>query len=775
MIQLNFKTLMACGVLLFSNSLKISAQNYTWIKGANTTDIPGTYGTISVPSSSANPGSRSRSATWKDASGNFWLFGGTGYDMTTAPGLLNDLWKYNPSTNQWTWIKGSSSSDQSGIYGTIAVPATANAPGSRFESTTWADASGNLWLFGGVGYDGSSNVGELNDLWKYNIATNQWTWVKGSNSTMQTANYGTMSVASASNIPGARYGSTGWSDASGNFWLFGGSGFNNTNNVGLLNDLWRYNPSTNQWAWMGGTNLLDVSGVYGTLSVPSSTNLPGGRTSAQSWIDATGNVWLFGGTGFDANSINNDFLNDLWKYNPATNQWTWVKGSNVILQTGMYGTLGVANSANTPGSREGCKIWLDGNSNVWLFGGYGIGALSPFPDNLNDLWRYNSATNQWTWMKGSNTVNQNGTYGTIGIQSSLNTPGSRSFMGGWLDANNNLWFFGGDGLDGTTNFGALNDLWKLNTCIAQSLTVTSTNTQLCSGQSSTLTVSGASTYTWNTLQSSTSITISPALTTTYIVNSTNSVGCTNNALFIQTVVPTPTITISGTSSLVCLGKSTTLTANGASTYSWNTNQTGTTIVLTPTVVAPLTLSCHATATNGCSNSAVYNVNVLPLPTLTVAIIRAKTCKGETNTLTVNGANSYSWHTVNSNTTAAIVISPTLTSNYTVTGTGSNGCQNMAQLTVTVSACAGINDNTITNLSCTIYPNPSHGEFTIHFTEELPTESLRLIVYNTMGQKVLEQSLDVLETKVESNLPEGVYYYQVNNSVTKLANGKLIIR
>ena len=53
-------------------------------------------------------------------------------------------------------------------------------------------------------------------------------------------------------FPGARYNAVSWTDSEGNLWLFGGSGFDANGNGADLNDLWKFNPSTNEWAWMGG-------------------------------------------------------------------------------------------------------------------------------------------------------------------------------------------------------------------------------------------------------------------------------------------------------------------------------------------------------------------------------------------------------------------------------------------------------------------------------------------------------------------------------------------
>jgi hypothetical protein len=119
--------------------------------------------------------------------------------------------------------------------------------------------------------------------------------------------YGTAGVASASNVPGSRNSSTSWSDSSGNLWLFGGSGY--------FNDLWKFNIAGGTWEWVSGSNTTNVGGIYGTLGVASTGNMPGARATAISWTDPSGNLWMFGGNGYDSsNSLGN--LGDLWKYTP---------------------------------------------------------------------------------------------------------------------------------------------------------------------------------------------------------------------------------------------------------------------------------------------------------------------------------------------------------------------------------------------------------------------------------------------------------------------------
>jgi Galactose oxidase, central domain len=91
-----------------------------------------------------------------------------------------------------------------------------------------------------------------------------------------------------------------------------------------------------EWAWLGGGGYTPT-GVYGTLGVPAAGNVPGGRMGAVGWTDATGNLWLFGGHGFDSAGTKGE-LNDLWEFNPATREWAWMGGSPTVPLTSNYET-----------------------------------------------------------------------------------------------------------------------------------------------------------------------------------------------------------------------------------------------------------------------------------------------------------------------------------------------------------------------------------------------------------------------------------------------------
>jgi len=319
-----------------------STQDWTWMGGHSTLSGPllfgvdagvteyeyyswsGVYGIEGTAASANHPGGRDYAASWVDSNGNLWLFGGLGYGSTGNtgnPGYLNDLWEFNPSNHEWTWTGGSISiascangseeCTNAGVYGTQGTPATGNLPGGREEATTWTDSNGNFWLFGGYGVDSAGTIGSLKDLWEFDTTTKEWTWMGGSNTAQNTLGggvYGTLGIPSATNLPNARVNAASWSGSNGNLWLFGGSTYN---------DLWELDSSTVEWTWMGGSipSVQIVSGVYGTLGSFSLSNVPGERESSASWIDASGNLWLFGGAGDD--SVGEyGYLNDLWEYKP---------------------------------------------------------------------------------------------------------------------------------------------------------------------------------------------------------------------------------------------------------------------------------------------------------------------------------------------------------------------------------------------------------------------------------------------------------------------------
>ncbi|HEV2272071.1 MAG TPA: kelch repeat-containing protein [Steroidobacteraceae bacterium] len=366
-----------------------ASGEWTWVGGSNGVCAQSVYGTQGIAAAANVPGARSGAISWMDGNGNMWLFGGGGCGLTDNFVLYNDLWKYSPVSGEWTWVGGSTTPYASGVYGNEGVPAPSNMPGARAGPATWTDANGNVWMFGGFTYDTSTSKNHhLNDLWEYSPSSNEWTWIGGANTFDADGVYGTQGVAAAANVPGARNGSLFWTDAHGNFWLFGGVGYDSSGNFGELDDLWEHSPSTGEWTWVNGSKAANPTGVYGIQGVAAAVNVPPPRDGAATWMDGSGNLWLFGGEGYDAATGWYHRLNDLWEYSPSSGEWTWVTGSLVFDATGVYGSEGFAAAANVPGARAVPFTWKDLSGNVWLFGGYQYDDPSGTRFEMNDLWKY---------------------------------------------------------------------------------------------------------------------------------------------------------------------------------------------------------------------------------------------------------------------------------------------------------------------------------------------------------------------------------------------------
>ncbi len=396
------------------------ANEWAWMSGSNTQPCvevqssllcgqPGIYGTQGTADPRNTPGGRYGAVAWTDANGHLWLFGGDGLDSAGNLGELNDLWEFDPSTNQWTWQGGGSTIPESaygfgGVFGTQGAFSSSNHPGSLMFEVAWHDHNDHTWLFGGWGNDVNNSGGLPNNLWQFESSPVEWAWMDGRSDfsaiQFQPTVFGSVGVPASENIPGSRWNGSTWTGPDNKLWLFGGQGYDSTGNGGELNEFWQYDPSINEWTWMAGNSTMNCAGgsqnqncgtggVYGVLGVPSSANLPGGRTDASQWTGADGNFWLFGGQGFNGGGVY-AVLNDLWEFNPQKAEWTWIGGSNVGGQGGIYGTLGTPSPANIPGGRHAAASWTDADGNLWLFAGNALDANGQI-GQPNDFWRYSLA------------------------------------------------------------------------------------------------------------------------------------------------------------------------------------------------------------------------------------------------------------------------------------------------------------------------------------------------------------------------------------------------
>lgn len=369
----------------------------------------------------------------------------------------------------WTWAGGSNSVNAAPVFGTQGTGAAGNIPGARDSASSWIDAQGNFWLFGGHGIDSSGAAlgTRLNDLWEYTPGSTPsggtWTFVGGSQAGGSAGSYGVQGQAAATNLPPARLGAVSWTDSNGALWLFGG-----TTGLGNLNDLWKYVPNgvAGEWTWIAGSSSASAPGVYGTLqSSGQGTNVPGARSYASSWVDGSGNLWLFGGQGVDS-AGNSGLLNDVWVFDTTHLVWTWMAGSDLANVASVY--TASANTPVAPGGRQGATVWSSSSGTVWMFGG-----LQVNNGLLADLWQLNVTTGAWTFVGGSTTIDTSAVYGTQGAGASTNLPEARASALGWTDGQGRLWIFGGTGWDTTASQTqsaepvGLSDLWRYDPSTGQ--------------------------------------------------------------------------------------------------------------------------------------------------------------------------------------------------------------------------------------------------------------------------------------------------------------------
>ena len=168
---------------------------------------------------------------------------------------------------------------------------------------------------------------------------------------------------------------------------------------------------------------------------------------------------------------------------------------------------------------------------------------------------------------------------------------------------------------------------------------------------------------------------------TYTVTliSGDTIGCIDTISHPITIYPLP-VASAGADQTVCAGGSVTLTATGGVTYVWNpSGSTGSTVVITPS--GTTTVSVTVTDANGCSSSDTVNIVVNPNPGISAGADQF-VCNGNSVTLTATGGVSYTWNPGGA-TGSTIVVNPGSTTNYTVTGTGANGCTSTDVVAVNV--------------------------------------------------------------------------------------------
>lgn len=279
---------------------------------------------------------------------------------------------------------------------------------------------------------------------------------------------------------------------------------------------------------------------------------------------------------------------------------------------------------------------------------------------------------------------------TVNVIPSISILGNRSFCEGGsttLTATGGSYYTWSNGENtnsitiqqvGTYSVTATNSLGCQNN---ESVLVTSMNlpsitisgkSNICEGNTDTLTAGGASQYVWNTGETSASIHVMPTATTTYTVTGYGYNGCVATASKVVNIDLKPTVQINGATT-ICEGESTTLTAIGGETYNWVNGSNNDHIQVSQSG----NYAVVATNAAGCSNSASIAVTVNPIPRITLTG-STTFCENTTSTIMASGGSSYHWS--NGSNQSSLIL--TTGGPYSVTAFNSYGCSSDTAFTVT---------------------------------------------------------------------------------------------
>lgn len=300
---------------------------------------------------------------------------------------------------------------------------------------------------------------------------------------------------------------------------------------------------------------------------------------------------------------------------------------------------------------------------------------------------------------------------------------------------------------------------------AQTLNVNATPNLACVGSSVSLTANNSGgtpgyTYTWIAGPSATSHTVTEIVGGTYIytVQSQDSYNCPSTNTVAVTFVDYPVISSPGTS--ICLGSGTVLTANGASSYTWNPgNFSGNNFSISPIANTSYTL---IGGISGCNDTLVTSVIVYTLP---IAIISGTNtfCQGQTLNLTGSGGTSYLWNGP-SNATSSLT-------NLTINDVPLNYSGIYSLLVASAEGCTAT-----TSQSLTIIPRPfisvSGANVCIGMTTTLSASGGVSYFWNGPSGYTSTSSLAVIP--VVNNTNTGIYTVVITGSNSCISSGSVEI-
>jgi hypothetical protein len=154
---------------------------------------------------------------------------------------------------------------------------------------------------------------------------------------------------------------------------------------------------------------------------------------------------------------------------------------------------------------------------------------------------------------------------------------------------------------------------------------------------------------------------------------------------------------------------------------------------------------------------IHKMSCGNVPEINVTSSNILLCEGNTATIIASGALTYTWNTSGTN---PLVVSPTVTTNYQVSGSDANGCKSSVTITQSVTNCTSLETQDNTKKGFQINPNPNNGLMTL----TLPINDEHVVtitILNTLGQTVYSEDSYLPQTILSiENLPNGIYSLNV---------------
>jgi N-acetylneuraminic acid mutarotase len=726
-----------------------------------------------------------------------FVLGNKGYialGESSGGGPFNQLWQYDNVSDIWTQKASFPGAQRTGQFG-FALNGKGYVGGGRNYTTSWQyysdvyayDTLTDSWSsvanypgptgstaqentsglsMGGYGYVGWYNYA----LWRYNPTTDSWSQMANMPTSPVVGAYGPMSVATSNYI----YYGVGFDNVSTYYtnvkrWhecstapvipvAISGSSVVCTNSqktysVAAVANAGSYTWVLPGWSGTSTSNIITTTvNASGTISVTANNSC--GSSSTQTLAVTFGSPsqpsTIAGNTALCSGSSNIYSVTPVngatsyswgkpvgWSGTSTTNTISATAGVNsgniTVIATNTCGssptqTLAVVVGAPAaPIAVNGNSVICSGSSNTYSVAT--VSGATSYSWALPGGWSGTSTTN-------SITATANNTGGTLTV-SAVNSCGNSAIK---------------------TLTITVNQIPAMPSAISGTAT-------LCSGSTNTYSVpivSGATSYNWSLpsgwLGTSTSNSINATTGTAsgnISVTASNSCGASSAQTLSITVNSKPTITVN--SGTICSGQSFTMSPSGASTYTYS----GGSAVVSPATNASYSVS--GTSAAGCvsASSAVSSVTVNALPIVNATTSNTLMCTGETVTLTASGAASYTFNP--GGVGASVVVSPTVTSSYTVSGTDANGCSNSTVLTQSVSLCTGIQP-VVQTIEANVYPNPFCNKINITLNNTKQTVQ----IFNALGSLVHSAVIENETIEVDlTNQPSGIYFIKIGSITKKL--------